>query len=131
MQIKDKLAKLYPTVEDIESDRAHHKSWSQLAKAIGVTKHSLEAHRRILGISPEKKGTKSKQFATVTHKSMDEIIKEMVGEESKNIYSKYKVVDPIFYKDMRGYQGLEFVGVEQGTTWRSVSGLLPSALREV
>lgn len=126
---KDKLTELFPTPKDMDTARNKYTSWAQLARAIGISKQSLYDYKEFLGMVGIANGTKSKNFCFDTVKTTDELIRDLIKGESKNIVTKYKIVDlELFRQNQRGYEGLEFVCTEQGTTWSRVSSQMPHAV---
>ena len=126
---KDKLTELFPTPKDMDSARSKYTSWAQLARAIGISKQSLYDYKESLGMVGINNGTKPKNFCFDTVKTTNELIRELIKGESKNIVTKYKIVDlDLFRQNQRGYEGLELVGTEQGTTWSRVSSQMPHAI---
>jgi hypothetical protein len=122
MKIKDMLMKLYPTPESMLKDREKCNSWKQMGEMIGVTVYSLATHRRVLGIEKEIAGKKGKNFCDATCTQVEANIKELLQGESKNIVKRYKIAEPdLFYRDQRGYRGLEYIGTEEGSVWRQLS----------
>lgn len=131
MTIKEQLKEKYPTAEALQKARDNYDSWTHMAQELGITKWSLKDYRRYLGMKSEAPGKPKILHTDITHSVLDRNIKEMVGDESKNIVHKYKIVDPVaFFANPCGNDGLEYIGAEEGTTWRAVSHMIPSALRE-
>jgi hypothetical protein len=55
----------------------------------------------------------------VTQEEIDERIEEF--KSNANVFRRYKITDPeTFYANPLGYDGLEFVSEERGTTWRNI-----------
>ena len=126
---KDKLTELFPTPKDMEEARSKYTSWAQMARATGISQQSMYDYREYLGMTGINNGVKPKNFCFDTVKTTDELIRELIKGESKNIVTKYKIVDlELFRQNQRGYEGLELVGTEQGTTWSRVSSKMPHAV---
>lgn len=133
MTPKQKLSELYPTALDIERDRQHYPSWAQMAKTIGVGIQALYDYRVSLKMATNKpKSIRPPASKSVRNKKETDItanIKALVGGESKNVVTKYKIVDhETYFKNPCGMDGLEFVGTEHGPNWQSILHLSPSAI---
>jgi hypothetical protein len=127
--VKEKLSEIFPTVESLNTARLKHTSWAEMSRAIGINKQSLYDYREYLGMTGANNGVKQKNFCFDTVRTTNELIRELIQGESKNIVKKYKITDPVkFFTNPCGNDGLEFIGTEQGTTWSQVSGQMPHAV---
>ncbi len=127
MKINKKMVMLYPTQEVMQKHRDKYRSWKCMATGTGVSIDTLNAHRKFLGMKVEQRGGWAEKYNDL---SFDEIlvnIKDMLKGTSKNVYDKYLIVDEgLFYKNQIGYDGLNFLGTFEGTTWKNKN--MPSAI---
>lgn len=55
----------------------------------------------------------------ITQEQIDERMEEF--KSNSNVFRRYKIIDPeTFFKNPLGYDGLQFVSEEHGTTWRNI-----------
>jgi hypothetical protein len=126
---KSKLEELFPTAESLTTARLKHSSWAEMSRAIGISNQSLYDYRECLDMTGINNGIKPKSYCFDTVKTTNELIRELIKGESKNVVTKYKIVDlELFRQNQRGYEGLELIGTEQGTTWSQVSSQMPHAV---
>ena len=108
-----KLRKLYPTIESLEKARKVFQGWGELADALGINRQAIYDYRSDMGISLP--GAKKKDILAITPKEIDEGIRRLVGDNTANVVTKYKITDPEqFYENPCRNEGLELVGVERG-----------------
>ena len=120
-----KLRQLYPTLEALEKARKNYPSWRQMAKALGMHPQSLADYRKVAG-AVKAKPEKKKDILLITPAEIDKGIKELIGDDSTNLVTTYKITDPEkFYANPCGNEGLELARVECGTAfhreWRDWS----------
>lgn len=126
MKINKKLLTLYPTKEVLQKHRDKYKSWKNMSEGTGIPIDALKEHRKVLGMDIGREGGWGEKYNDL---SFDEIVKnigEMIGDNSKNVYDKYMIVDDKFYENPTGYDHLKFIGVFAGTSFTSRN--LPSAI---
>jgi hypothetical protein len=111
---REKLTKLYPTLESLEKARKNYKSWRHMSEALGMHPQSLADYRKEIGASG--KPGKIKDILALTAEEIDQGIRRLLGDKTANVVTKYKIVEPeLFYEDTCGNEGLELVGTERGT----------------
>ena len=133
MNFEEKIKKLYPTARSITEAKKKYSSWAIMAKAIGVPESCLYTHRSSLGMVRKAKKAAAKELKSfadrLTSAQIDENIKKLVKGQSKNTVTKYKIVAlEAFRKDQRGYNGLQLIGVESGSTWGQARRNVPYAI---
>lgn len=112
---RQKLTKLYPTLEALENARKKYRSWAQMARALGMHTQSLADYRKVVGVEKCKKLGRLKDILTITNDEIDQGIRKLVGDNTANVVTKYKITDPEqFYENPCRNEGLELVGVERG-----------------
>jgi len=113
---RERLKKLYPTAESLENARKKYKDWGHMAKALGMRAQILYDYKDKLGVATEK-AVRKVDILALTAADIEKGIKKLIGDNTANVVTRYKVTDPIFYEDTTGNNGLELVGVEKGTTF--------------
>jgi len=117
---REKLQKLFPTLEGFMSAFNKHTSRDAFAKALGMSGTTLKDHLKWLteGKYP-KAGVVERDGPT-----MDKAIKAMARENGKeNLVSVYRITGE--YVPMQaGYEGLEFVRTMESRTWVEVGHMI-------
>lgn len=111
--IKEKLMRVFPTPELFQAERDKFETWLDMATELGISTYSLFRHKKVLGMAPEiRTGRKPKVKNTI-----DANFKKVTEGKSNNTYASYIITDPeTFFNNPQGYEGLKFVGHQQGKT---------------